>query len=134
MSSDGSRVTAARTVLLTAGAAQLDRRPWQHSNEAPDDASLVRFALWRNAAQIGAADTAELEAGLSLLAAARSDLEALEAALVFTARAEGLTWARIAAAMGLRSPQAAQQRFQRNLERPGADTGSTFGGDDDRPA
>ncbi len=59
-----------------------------------------------------------MEAGLALVESARSDLDALETALVFTARAEGLTWARVAETMGMRSPQAAQQRYQRTAERP----------------
>ena len=121
---------SARAALLAAGADALERRPWQHPNELPDDTSLVRFALWRASgsptvsgsptgnASSEDARTAEIAAALALLDSARSDLDALETALVFTARAEGLTWARIAEAMGLRSPQAAQQRFQRTSERP----------------
>lgn len=128
---DGSRTDVARALLLEAGADELARRPWQHPNEAPDDTALARFVLWRATAQVGSARVAELEAGLALLASARSDLDALETALVFIARAEGLTWARIAEAMGMRSPQAAQQRYQRTAERPGSSSqvGSTSGDD-----
>ncbi len=121
-----SRTDSARSVLLSAGADVLARRPWQHLNEAPDDTTLARFALWRAAGQVGTARTSEVEAGLALIDSARSDLESVESALVFTARAEGLTWAQIAEAMGMRSPQAAQQRYQRAAER------SPAGGD--RPA
>ena len=110
-------------MLLAAGADGFARRPWQHPNEAPDDATLARFALWRAAGQVGTARTSEVEAGLALIDSARSDLESVESALVFTARAEGLTWAQIAEAMGMRSPQAAQQRYQRAAER------SPIGGD-----
>lgn len=115
-----ARGQSARALLLEAGADALERRPWQHPKEAPEDAALVRFALWRATAAWGSAPVAELEAGLALIESARSDLDVLEAALVLTARAEGLTWARIAAAMGLGSPQAAQQRYQRTTERPGS--------------
>ena len=79
---------------------------------------LLRFALWRVTGQGDDVSVPELEAGLSLIDSARSELDSLETALVFTARAEGLTWARIAEALGLRSPQAAQQRYQRTAERP----------------
>lgn len=114
---DERRTAEARSVLLRAGADELGRRPWQHPNESPDDVTLARFALWRAASQVGTGGTAELEAGLALIDSARSDLDTVEAALVLTARAEGLTWARIAETMGMRSPQAAQQRYQRSAER-----------------
>ena len=120
-----TRVRDARALLLGAGASDLAPRPWQHPKEAPEDAALVRFALWRAASQVGSARTREVAAGLSLIESARSDLDALETALVFTARAEGMTWARIAEAMGKGSPQAAQQRYQRAAERPGPSDGES---------
>jgi len=52
-----------------------------------------------------------------LLAPARAELDQIEAGLLFAARAGGLTWPQIAAALALRSPQAAQQRFDRVLGR-----------------
>jgi methyl-accepting chemotaxis protein len=45
--------------------------------------------------------------------AARAELDQLEAALLFTARSAGLSWRRVSEGMGLASPQAAQQRFDR---------------------
>lgn len=103
----------ARRVLLDAGADRLEPRPWQHRAEPPDAGTLARFALWRTSSTAGAGPTPELAAGLALIDAARSDLDTLEAALLFTARAEGMTWAHVAEQLGLRSPQAAQQRWQR---------------------
>lgn len=103
----------ARRVLLDAGADRLKSRPWQHPAEPPDAATLARFALWRAGADAGAGPTPELAAGLALIDAARSDLDTLEAALLLTARAEGMTWAQVAEELGLRTPQAAQQRWQR---------------------
>lgn len=103
----------ARRVLLDAGADRLDRQPWQHHAEPPDAATLARFALWRASANAGAGPLPELAAGLALIDTARADLDTLEAALLLTARAEGMTWARVAEELGLRSPQAAQQRWQR---------------------
>jgi hypothetical protein len=44
-------------------------------------------------------------------------VDQIEAALLFPARAEGLSWARVAQALGLGSPQAAQQRFDRVTSR-----------------
>jgi hypothetical protein len=72
---------------------------------------LVHLALWR--ARRGAADDADLLAALRLLPAARGELDQLEAALLFAARSAGLSWRRVSEAMGLASPQAAQQRFDR---------------------
>ena len=59
----------------------------------------------------------DLLGALALLPAAREELEQVEAAVLFVARAEGLSWDRIAAATGLRSRQAAQQRFGRVVGR-----------------
>ena len=112
-SAEQDRVVAARDRLLTAGAADLPHRPWQHPNEPPDDVTLLRFALSRASGQVGHASREELAAALVLLEGARADLDALETALLFTARAEGMTWPEIADLLGLRSPQAAQQRLQR---------------------
>lgn len=110
----------ARHRLQAAGAQDLPRRPWQHPAEPPDAATLLRFALWRANRADGAASLEELTAALAMIETARSDLDSLEVALLFTARAEGMTWAEIAEALGLRSPQAAQQRFQRISQRPTA--------------
>lgn len=103
----------ARATLLDAGAKALPRQPWQHPHEPPADVTLLRFALWRASTAAGSASTEELSAALRLLEGARSDLDTLESALLLTARAEGMTWGAIADALGLRSPQAAQQRYQR---------------------
>lgn len=116
--STGSTPDQARRILLDAGADQLQRRPWQHRSEPPDDATLVRFALWRASGRAGSGSDPELAAALALIGAARSDLDAVESALLFTARAEGMTWAKIAEQLRMRSPQAAQQRLMRASPRP----------------
>lgn len=103
----------ARRVLLEAGADRLEPRPWQHRAEPPDAGTLARFALWRTTSTAGAGPTPELAAGLALIDEARSDLDTLEAALLLSARAEGMTWGQVAEKLGLRTPQAAQQRWQR---------------------
>ncbi|XKH52565.1 hypothetical protein LG284_11170 [Citricoccus nitrophenolicus] len=119
---------AARQHLLGSGADHLPRFPWQHAKAPADDLTLVRYALWRANASVGAADHDDLRAALRLLGSARADLEALEAGLLLVARAEGLTWPDIAQQLGVKSPQAAQQRFQRVSSRSAAgDPGSPGG-------
>lgn len=113
---------SARRRLCESGADQLPRLPWSHPHSTPDDQTLLRFAMWRANANVGAASHDDLRAALVLLESARSDLDALEAGLMLIARAEGLTWPDIATHLGVRSPQAAQQRFQRVSARaPGDD-------------
>jgi hypothetical protein len=96
----------------------LPRPPWLREQQPPAAADLIRFALWRaNAgghnANAGGIGEEGVLAALALLTAARAELDQTEAALLFTARAHGLSWPRISRAMGLGSPQAAQQRFDR---------------------
>lgn len=117
---------AARQRLLEAGADDLPRFPWQHTKAPADDSTLLRYALWRANASVGAADHDDLRAALRLIDSARSDLDALEAGLLLVARAEGLTWPDVAEQLGVRSPQAAQQRFQRVSSR-------SIAGDPDSP-
>ena len=106
-----AREAAARARLLEAGTAGLPRPPWLHGAQPPSAADLVRFALWRAGGED--ADDDVLLAALALLPAVRAEADQLEAGLLLTARACGLSWPRISAALGLASPQAAQQRFDR---------------------
>jgi hypothetical protein len=121
-----AREADARSLLLGAGAALLPRPPWVHGQQPPAATDLIRFAVWRAnagggpaanvggpAANVGGIGEEGVLAALSLLAAARAELDQSEAALLFTARSHGLSWPRISRAMGLGSPQAAQQRFDR---------------------
>ncbi|WP_114855016.1 hypothetical protein [Brachybacterium sp. YJGR34] len=110
----------ARDHLRAAGADELPTAPWRHPAQAPEDQTLLRFALWRANRDPGAASAEDLRAALRLIETARADLDTLESALLLTARAEGLTWAQIAEDLSLRSPQAAQQRTQRLAQRPAA--------------
>ena len=116
-----ARAAAARERLLAEGASALPRAPWLGGRQPPSAVELLRFALWRSAD--GGVEEGALTAALTLLPAARAEVEQVEAALLFTARARGLSWARISCAMGLGSPQAAQQRFDRVSGRVG-DRGS----------
>lgn len=69
-------------------------------------------------------DRADLVAAMTLLPVVRAEVDELEASLLFLARSEGMTWAQIAFAMGLRSAQAAQQRAERLGGRGDADRAS----------
>jgi hypothetical protein len=126
-----AREAGARRLLLGAGAALLPRQPWLHEQQPPAATDLIRFAVWRASAGGHEANAGGHEANaggisneggigeegvlaaLTLLTAARAELDQTEAALLFTARSQGLSWPRISRAMGLGSPQAAQQRFDR---------------------
>lgn len=125
-SAEMASADAARQVLLDAGAAALTRPPWSHPGAPPDDVSLVAFAVWQANRSVGDADPEMLRAALALVDGARARVEALESSLLLIARAEGLTWPEIATALGVRSPQAAQQRAQRVGSRVAADDG--YGG------
>jgi hypothetical protein len=106
-----SRLTAlARDVAMA--------RPWRPAPVPPAAVDLVQLALWR-APDL---DQEDLLSALTLLPAARAEVDGLEAGLLFTARSAGLTWAQIAQAMGFNSPQACQQHFTRLTARQ--DTGS----------
>ena len=106
--------------LLDRGASDLPHRPWLDERQPPSAADLIHHVLWRaNGSGRGAAvDALDLRAGLALVSAARAELDGLETALLFLARAEGLTWPQISQSLGLRSPQAAQQRLDRLTARP----------------
>jgi hypothetical protein len=112
-----AREAGARRRLLAAGADALPRLPWQHRGAPPAAADLIRCALWR--AGPGGLGEGELLAALTLLPAARAEMDQMEAGLLFMARARGLSWPQISRALGLRSAQAAQQRFGRVTGRAG---------------
>lgn len=106
-----AREADARRRLLDGGASSLPRAPWLRDGQPPSAADLIHFALWR--ANGGDADEHTVLAGLALMAAARAEVDQLEAALLFIVRSRGLSWPQISRAMGLASAQAAQQRFGR---------------------
>ena len=90
--------------------------PWcLHPAQPASSTDLVRFALWHG--RQGRLTREQVEAALALLPAVRAETDQLEAALLFTARAEGLAWSRISSAMGLGSAQAALQRYDRVTRR-----------------
>jgi hypothetical protein len=107
------RERQARRELLALGASELEPRPWQPGPVPPTAVDLIQFFLWKGADQEAAL------AALKLLPAARAEIDQLETGLMFAARGLGLTWAQMAQALGLNSPQACQQRLDRLAARQG---------------
>ncbi|MFD7665095.1 DNA-binding protein [Streptomyces sp. NPDC059788] len=58
-------------------------------------------------------DHADITAALSLLPLVRGELDELEAGLLRMARGRGMTWPEVAFGLGLGTPQAARQRYER---------------------
>jgi len=105
---------------MARGGSELPRLQWLADGQPHDAITLIRQVLWRANTDRSALELPEdLLAAIALLAAGRSELDQLEAGLLFAARAEGLTWAQIAGALGVRTAQAAQQRHERVLARLG---------------
>lgn len=122
--SAGDAERRARERLTARGGTDLPRLPWLVDGQPHDAVTLIRQALWRAETDRGALELPEdLLAAIALLAAARAEVDQLEAGLLFVARAEGLTWAEVARALGLRTAQAAQQRHERVLARLDGDAG-----------
>ena len=114
------RQSQAARILLDRGASDLPPRPWLGERQPPSAIDLLQHVLWRSSGTGGgeAVDGLDLRAALTVVSAARAEMDGLETALLFLARAEGLTWAQIAQGLGLRSAQAAQQRLDRLSGRP----------------
>lgn len=62
-------------------------------------------------------DRADITAALSLVPRARGEMDELEAGLLQMARGRGMTWPEIAFGLGLGTPQAARQRYERLVGR-----------------
>ena len=106
---EAQREHEAQARLLALGADRLEAREWRPEPAPPTAVDLTQFALWRST-DLGSED---LRAALTLLPAAREEVEGVEIGLIFAARSEGLTWSQIAETMGFRSPQACQQYVAR---------------------
>lgn len=111
---DRERAATARLVELAGDS--IAERPWRPAPVPPSAVDLVQLAVWRSVDL----QPEDLLSALTLLPAARAEVEGLEAGLLFAARSAGLTWAQIAQAMGFRSPQACQQHFTRLAARRGS--------------
>ncbi|MEW1785331.1 DNA-binding protein [Streptomyces sp. CAI-21] len=69
-------------------------------------------------------DQADVTAALTLVPSARADLDELETGLIRMARGRGMTWQEIAFGLGLGTPQAARQRYERLAGRAGGEGGA----------
>ncbi|MDT0545787.1 MULTISPECIES: DNA-binding protein [Streptomyces] len=67
-------------------------------------------------------DQADITAALSLVPLVRGEMDELETGLLQMARGRGMTWQEIAFGLGLGTPQAARQRYERLAGRATADT------------
>ncbi|SDG78422.1 hypothetical protein SAMN05421505_10811 [Sinosporangium album] len=68
-------------------------------------------------------DHADITAALSLVPLVRAEIDELETGLLQMARGRGMTWQEIAFGLGLGTPQAARQRYERLASRAAADAG-----------
>lgn len=66
-------------------------------------------------------DQADITAALTLLPMARGEMDELETGLLQMARGRGMTWPDIAFGLGLGTPQAARQRYERLASRTAAE-------------
>ena len=66
-------------------------------------------------------DHADITAALSLVPLVRGEMDELETGLLQMARGRGMTWQEIAFGLGLGTPQAARQRYERLASRATAD-------------
>ncbi|MEV5980428.1 DNA-binding protein [Streptomyces sp. NPDC052114] len=62
-------------------------------------------------------DQADITAALTLLPLVRGELDELETGLLQMARGRGMTWPEVAFGLGLGTPQAARQRYERLASR-----------------
>lgn len=106
---DAEREQQAAEHLLGLGAVDLQARPWRQAPASASAVDLAHYALWRS----GELAPDAIVSALTLLPAARAEVDGLESGLLFTARSAGLTWAQIADATGFKSPQACQQHYNR---------------------
>ncbi|MBB5934145.1 DNA-binding protein [Streptomyces zagrosensis] len=93
---------------------------------APHEAIRLVSFLLSGAAQLvdgePEVDHADITAALSLVPLARGDMDELEIGLLQMARGRGMTWPEIAFGLGLGTPQAARQRYERLIARTTTDT------------
>ncbi|MEE6270328.1 MULTISPECIES: DNA-binding protein [Streptomyces] len=66
-------------------------------------------------------DRADVTAALSLVPMVRGEMDELEAGLLQMARGRGMTWQEISFGLGLGTPQAARQRYERLVDRTATD-------------
>ncbi|MFG2503141.1 DNA-binding protein [Streptomyces sp. NPDC048441] len=75
-------------------------------------------------------DHADITAALTLVPMARTEMDEVESGLLQMARGRGMTWPEIAFGLGLGTPQAARQRYERLVGRTAVDPEKTSGSQD----
>ncbi|MCX4659315.1 DNA-binding protein [Streptomyces uncialis] len=88
---------------------------------APHEAVRLVSFLLSGAARLAEGepevDRADITAALSLVPRVRGEMDELETGLLQMARGRGMTWPEIAFGLGLGTPQAARQRYERLVGR-----------------
>ncbi|MEV4135804.1 DNA-binding protein [Dactylosporangium sp. NPDC049742] len=113
------RVYAALAHLTERHAASPELRSRHTHADVAAPHEVVRVAAAMAAGSIPPApgepalDRSDLVAALTLLPEVRAEVDATELYLLKTARARAMTWQDIALSLGLGTPQAARQRFER---------------------
>ncbi|PNE41238.1 MULTISPECIES: DNA-binding protein [Streptomyces] len=104
------------------------RRQAHPSLVGPHEAVRIVSFLLSGAAQLhdgeAEVDRADITAALSLVPMARGDMDELETGLLQMARGRGMTWQEISFGLGLGTPQAARQRYERLAGRTATDSDS----------
>jgi hypothetical protein len=114
-----ARTYQALTHLTERHAGTPRRRARQVHPTTPEPHEVVRLIAAMTGGSVPAepdepeVDGDDLVAALTLLPHTRADLDATEMHLLQAARTRGMTWQDIAFSLGLRTPQAARQRFER---------------------
>ncbi|WP_432993112.1 DNA-binding protein [Dactylosporangium sp. CA-233914] len=113
------RVYAALAHLTDRHAGSPELRQRHVHADVPAPHEVVRIAAAMAAGSVPPApgepalDESDLVAALTLLPDVRAELDATERYLLGTARERGMTWQDIALSLGLGTPQAARQRYER---------------------
>lgn len=101
------------------------RRQAHPSLVGPHEAVRIVSFLLSGAAELDdgepEVDQADITAALSLVPLVRGEMDELETGLLRMARGRGMTWQEIAFGLGLGTPQAARQRYERLASRAASD-------------
>lgn len=113
------RTYAALTHLVDRHASTAERRARHAHPEMPSPDEVVRLVAVMAGGVVQPEtgepdlDVMDMVAALTLIPQTRADLDNVELALLKAARGRGMTWQDIAFALGLGTPQAAKQRYDR---------------------
>ncbi|MET8630773.1 hypothetical protein ABZW30_45010 [Kitasatospora sp. NPDC004669] len=100
--------------------AQVERPVWAPATHLWESAQVLGVVMEASSRPDGQGDGVgddELAAALAVFEELRFQLDRLECQVIIEARRRGLDWRQIAAEQGLKTPQAASQRYQRLMTR-----------------